>query len=80
MATLASLSNFAARINSRIRAERTVLFILAGLVPVLVVFFVVMTFWSSLVEQVGTSSTFTLEHYTAVYADPFTYSALLNTG
>jgi len=39
-----------------------------------------MTFWTSLVEQVGSDPTFTLEHYTAVYADPFTYTALLNTG
>ncbi len=79
MATLAARVRFASRIRDRFQIGRTGLFVLAGIVPALVVFFVAVTFWSSLVEQAGTNSAFTLKHYAAVYTDAFTYTALINT-
>jgi iron(III) transport system permease protein len=70
--------NWRARIA---RNERTALFIIAGIIPALVVFLVIITFWTSVIEGIpGAGTAYTFKHYLAVYADPFTYTALLNTG
>ena len=67
--------------RSRIRrSERTTLFIVAGIIPALVVCLVAITFWTSVIEGIpGAGSSYTFKHYLAVYADPFTYTALSNT-
>ena len=62
------------------RSERTTLFIVASIIPALVVFLVVITFWTSVIEGIpGAGTSYTFKHYLAVYADPFTYTALFNT-
>lgn len=62
------------------RFERALLFIVAGLVPGIIIFLLVVNFWTSLINGTpGTGTNYTVEHYVAVYADPFTYTALTNT-
>ena len=84
MAKLPREKSFRRSINWRTRiarSERTGLFIMAGIIPLLVLFLVLITFWTSIIEGIpGAGTSYTFNHYIAVYADPFTYTALLNTG
>jgi iron(III) transport system permease protein len=60
--------------------ERAPLFLAAALVPLVVVFLLAIIFWASLTDrEQGTRATLTLAHYQAIYADPFTYTAIVNT-
>ena len=61
--------------------ERRSLFVIAAVVPIIVVFLVGITFWTSFVQGSPGAGVpeYSLSNYIAVYSDPFTYSALLNT-
>lgn len=60
--------------------ERPALFFVAALVPAVIVFLLGITFWISVVEGIpGKEIAYTFAYYVAVYQDPFTYTALLNT-
>lgn len=73
-------SGFMARIASIVRIERNLLFIVAGIIPTLVIFLTLVMFWVSFVKGIPKAGAeYTLDHYLAVYTDPFTYTALINT-
>ena len=60
--------------------ERFAIFLVAALVPGVILFLLGITFWISFVEGIpGKEVAYTVAHYAAVYQDPFTYTALLNT-
>ncbi len=62
------------------RFDRLLIFVAASLPPAVVLVLLAVTFWTSLVT--GTprlGAALTLQNYAAVYGDPFTYGALLNT-
>jgi iron(III) transport system permease protein len=60
--------------------ERFTIFALAALVPAVILFLLGITFWVSFVDGIpGKEINYTVAHYAAVYQDPFTYTALLNT-
>jgi iron(III) transport system permease protein len=75
-----TVSAWPGKVLGRVGFERLVLFSLAALLPALIVFLLGITFWISFVEGIpGSEIAYTLAHYVAVYQDPFTYNALLNT-
>lgn len=75
-----AFSGFITRIVSIVRVERNLLFIVAGIIPTVVIFLTLVMFWVSFVKGVPKAdAAYTLDNYLAIYADPFTYTALLNT-
>lgn len=72
--------DFVTRIADLVRVERKLLFIVASIIPTLVIFLTLVMLWVSFVKGVPKAGAeYTLDHYLAIYADPFTYTALINT-